>query len=80
MSQFTDTLYQQISKYVKTEDLKKRLHGVENDKEKANALLVSANENEKRAGFFLLNQSNIDESDIYNINFEKIRYLKIALQ
>lgn len=84
LSLFSDTLYQQISKYTKTDDLKKRINEVEDDKKKGKALLDSAkstHNNEKmKAGLYLMNQSNLDESDISNINVKKIRYLKIALQ
>lgn len=84
LSQFTDTLYQQKCKYIKTENLQKRIHEVEDDKKKGNALIHLArstnNSDKMRAGIFLKNQCNIDESDISNINVEKIKYLKIALQ
>lgn len=84
LSQFTDTLYQQISKYIKTEDLQKRLHEVKGDKEKGRALVYSAkvtkNQKEMKAGTFLMNQSSLDENDISNMNLEKIKYLKFALQ
>lgn len=84
LSKFTDTLYQQISKYVKTENLQKRIHEVNNDKKKGKALMdlgKSTNNNaDFKAGFYLMNQSSIDESDINNLNTEKITYLKIALQ
>lgn len=84
LSLYTDTLYQQISKYIKTEDLQKRIHEVEDDKKKGKALLdlakLTNNIDKMRAYSFLMNQCNIDESDINNIHSEKIRYLKIALK
>jgi len=84
LSQFTDTLYKQISKYIKTEDLQKRIHEVQDDKKKGEALMnfaKSANNKDKiLASSMLVNQCNLDESDISNMNEEKIRYLKIALQ
>lgn len=84
LSQYTDTLYQQVSKYIKTEDLQKRIHEVENDKKKGKAIMdlgISTKNNEKqKAGYFIMKQCNLDESDISNINEEKIKYLKIALQ
>lgn len=84
LSQYTDTLYQQISKYIKTEDLQKRIHEVEHDKKKGKAIMdlgKSTKNNEKQmAGIFIIKQCNLDESDISNINEEKIKYLKIALQ
>ncbi|VVC40821.1 Hypothetical protein CINCED_3A017263 [Cinara cedri] len=84
LSQFTDTLYQQLSKYLKTEAIQKRINEVENDKKKGKDLLESARstkDSEKlKAGVYLMNQCNIDKSDINNINVEKTSYLKIALQ
>jgi galactokinase len=84
LSQFTDTLYKQLSKYIKTEDIQKRIHEVKGDKKKGKALVDLAkstkNNDKMKAGMLLMNQSNLDESDISNINMEKIRYLKIALQ
>lgn len=84
LSQFTDTLYQQLSKYIKTEDHQKRIHEVENDKKKGKNLLKlakSTNNSEKmKVGVYLMNQCSIDESDISNINVKKTKYLKIALQ
>lgn len=84
LSKFTDTLYQQISKYIKTENLQKRIHEVNNDKKKGKALMdlgkSTKNNADYKAGFYLMNQSNIDENDISTLNSEKITYLKIALQ
>lgn len=84
LSQYTDTLYQQISKQIKTKDLQKRIHEVEGDKKKGEALMASAKStknNEKlKASIFFMKQCNLDESDITNINMEKIKYLKIAVQ
>lgn len=84
LSQYTDTLYQQISKQIKTKDLKKRIHEVEDDKKKGEALMALAkstkNHEKLRAGVYFMNQCNLDKSDITNINMEKIKYLKIALQ
>ncbi|XP_050425429.1 serine-protein kinase ATM isoform X2 [Adelges cooleyi] len=84
LSRYTDTLYQQVSKYIKTENLEKRLHEVEEVKEKARALInvaKSTKNNEKlKAGALLMNQSCIDESDISNTNLERMNYLKLALR
>lgn len=84
LSHYTDTLYQQLSKYLKTEDFQKRIHEVEKDKKKGKHVLElakSTNNNDKvKAGVYLMNQCNIDESDINDINVKKTRYLKIALQ
>lgn len=80
LSQFTDSLY----KYIKMEDLQKRIDAVEGNKKKGKALFNLAkstkNIDQQKAGLLLMNQSNLDESDISNINLEKTRYLKIALQ
>lgn len=84
LSHFTDTLYKQIYKYIKTKDLKKRIHEVEDEKKKGIALVnlgnSTNNDDKRKAGTLLMKQCNIDESDISNINVEKIKYLKIALQ
>lgn len=84
LSKFTDTLYQQISKYIKTENLQKRMHEVNNDKKKGKALMdlgkSTNNSADYKAGCYLMKQSNIDESDISNLNAEKVTYLKTALQ
>lgn len=84
LSKFTDILYQQISKYIKTENLQKRIHEVNSDKKKGKALMdlgkSTNNSADFKAGFYLMNQSNIDESDINNLNVEKLTYLKTALQ
>jgi len=84
LSQYTDTLYQQVSKYIKTEDVRKRIHEVENDKKKGKAIMdlgiLTKNNEKQKAGIFIMKQCNLDESDISNINDEKIKYLKIALQ
>lgn len=84
LSQYTDTLYQQISKYIKAEDLEKRIDKVKDDKIKGKALLDLGKSTKdcdrQKAGFFLLKQCNIDESDISNLNVERTRYLNFALQ
>lgn len=84
LSQFTDTLYQQLNKYIKTEDFQKRILDVEDSIIKGKALVAlgkSTNNIEKqKAGSSLINQSNIDKSDISNKNDEKNKYLKLTLQ
>lgn len=84
LSQFTDSLYQKISKFIKTENLQKRIHEVEDDKKKVVALYnlaKSTNNNDKlKASMYLKNQCNLDESDISNMNVEKNKFLKIALE
>jgi len=84
LSQFTDTLYQQLYKYIKTEDFQKRSFEVENSTIKGKALVElgkSTNNIEKqRAGIFMITQSTIDKRDISNKNEEKNKYLKLTLQ
>lgn len=84
LSQYTDTLYKQISKYIKTEDLQKRIHEVQDDKKKGEALINFAKSTDNKekliAGSLLMKRCNLDESDISNMNEEKMKYLKIALQ
>lgn len=83
LSQFTDTLYKQISKYIKT-DLQKRIHEVQNDKKKVEALMdvakLTYNKDKMKAGSLLMKQCNLEQNDINNMNKEKLIYLKIALQ
>jgi len=84
LSQFTDTLYQQLYKYIKTEDFQKRSLEVEENTIKGKALVElgkSTNNIEKyKAGLYLNNQSEIDKRDISNKNEEKNKYLKLTLQ
>lgn len=84
LSQFTDTLYQQLYKYIKTEDFKKRNLEVEDNSIKGKALFElgkSTNNREKlKAGLYLNNQSEIDKRDISNKHEEKNKYLKLTLQ
>ncbi|XP_050523942.1 serine-protein kinase ATM isoform X2 [Daktulosphaira vitifoliae] len=84
LSKYTDTLYQQASKYLKEEDLQKRLSEVKNVKEKGHALITMGkftNDIDRcKAGSLLMNQSRVDESEISNTNSERINHLKLALQ
>lgn len=84
LSQFTDTLYQQLYKYTKTEDFQKRVREVEDSTIKGKALVElgkSTNNKEKcKAGTFLIAQSKIDKKDIINKNEQKNKYLKLTLQ
>jgi len=84
LSQFTDTLYQQLYKYIKKEDFQKHILEVDDSIIKGNELVDSGkltNNPEKiKAGIYLINQSKIDKSDISNKNEEKNKYLKLTLQ
>lgn len=84
LSQYTDTLYQQISKYIKADDLERRIDKVKNNKIKGKALFdlgkLTKDNDRLKAGVFLMKQCNIDETDISDINMKKTSYLKIALE
>lgn len=84
LSQFTDTLYQQLYKYIKTENFQKRIHEVEDSIIKGKALIdlgkLTKNPEKQKAGIFLKKQSEIDKSDIDSKNQEKNKYLKLTLQ
>ncbi|XP_060874698.1 serine-protein kinase ATM isoform X2 [Metopolophium dirhodum] len=82
LSQFTDTLYQQLYKYVKTEDF--RILEVEDSTIKGKALVelgkLTNNMEKYKAGIYLSKQSEIDKKDISNKREEKNKYLKLTLQ
>lgn len=84
LSQFTDTLYQQLYKYIKTEDFQKRILEVEDITIEGKELIElgkSTNNKEKyKAGIYLISQSTIDKTYISNKNEEKNKYLKLTLQ
>ncbi|KAE9539511.1 hypothetical protein AGLY_004763 [Aphis glycines] len=84
LSLFTDTLYQQLYKYIKTEDFQKRIHEVEHNEIEGQTMVESGksskNQEEIKAGIYLINQSRIDKIDISNKNEEKNKYLKLTLQ
>lgn len=84
LSQFTDTLYQQLYKYIKTEDFQKRTLEVEETIIKGKSLAElgksTNNKEQQKAGFFLISQSTIDKRDISNKKEEKNKYLKLTLQ
>jgi len=84
LSQFTDTLYQKLYKYIKTEDFQKRILEVEDSTIKGEALYElgksTKNKEKCKAGNFLTLQSKIDKRDISNKNEEKNKYLKLTLQ
>lgn len=84
LSQFTDTLYQQLHKYIETEDFQKRILEVEDTIIKGKSVVElgksSNNKEKQKAGIFLITQSTIDKRDISNKNEEKNKYLKLTLQ
>lgn len=84
LSLFTDTLYQQLNKYIKTEDFQKRIHEVEHNEIEGRTMVESGksskNQEEIKAGIYLINQSRNDKIDISNKNEEKNKYLKLTLQ
>ncbi|XP_026809071.1 serine-protein kinase ATM isoform X1 [Rhopalosiphum maidis] len=84
LSLFTDTLYQQLYKYIKTEDFQKRMLGVEQSSIEGETMVQlgksTKNQEKLKAGIYLINQSKIDISDISNKNNEKNKYLKLTLQ
>lgn len=84
LSLFTDTLYQQLYKYIKTEDFQKCMLGVEQSKIEGETMVElgksTKNQEKLKAGIYLINQSKNDISDINNKNNEKNKYLKLTLQ
>ncbi|XP_029344827.1 serine-protein kinase ATM [Acyrthosiphon pisum] len=84
LSQFTDTLYQQLYKYIKSENFQKHNLEVEDNIIKGKELVElgkSTHNTEKyKAGTYLNNQSAIDKRDISNKHEEKNKYLKLTLQ
>uniref|UniRef100_A0A2H8TWI9 non-specific serine/threonine protein kinase n=2 Tax=Melanaphis sacchari TaxID=742174 RepID=A0A2H8TWI9_9HEMI len=84
LSLFTDKLYQQLYKYIKTEDFQKRIIEAEHSTTEGKTLYElgksTKNQEKIKAGFSLIKQSEIDKIDISNKNEEKNKYLKLTLQ